>query len=295
MISKNKIIGHNKQLDFLINNFKKKFPHAWIFVGPKGIGKYTSAINFITNIYEDKISFEQNVFQINSNENLALIEDIRALINQVNLTNANSNQKCFVLIDNLDSLNFNSYNALLITIEEPPDNTILILICHNTNVIPKTILSRCIKLRFNPLNKKEIKEFCDINKINIKNFDLENYQSLINGSVEKLLLLSSEEGRLVLNKLNLITNSLKFKITEFEKLYNLISYNFENYYSIIASHLLNKQKIKYLKYFKNKKIIVNILKFFLNIEIFTKQNLNIDNKKVLHYLILEFLKTNKYE
>ena len=295
MITKNKIIGHSKQLDFLIDNFERKFPHAWIFVGAKGIGKYTTAISFISNIYENKVSFEQNVFQINSNENLALIEDVRTLINQVNLTNANPNQKCFVLIDNLDSLNFNSYNALLKTIEEPPDNTILILICHNINFIPKTILSRCIKLMFNPLNKKEIKEFCDINKINLKDSDLENYQYLINGSVEKLLLLSSEEGRLVLNKLNLIAESVKFKITEFENLYNLISYNFENYFSIIASHLLHKQKIKYLKYIKNKKIIVNILKFFLNIEIFTKQNLNVDNKKVLHYLLLEFLKTNKYE
>ena len=295
MIKNSKIIAHNRQLELLMNNFLKKFPHAWIFTGIKGIGKHTTAMEFIKKVYNHTNSFEQNVFQINSDKNTALIEDIRTLINQINLTNANVNQKCFVVIDNLENLNFNSYNALLKTIEEPPNNTILILICHNTNFVPRTILSRCIKLNFSPLNKQELRDFCNLKKIDLEKFDLETCYNLIGGSIQRLLLLSSEKGRLFLNKINSFTETSTFKIGEFNNIYDLISHDFENYYSIIAGCILEKLKKKYLKYFNNKEVLKDILKFFVSMEILTKQNLNIDNKKELHYLLSEYVKINKYE
>ena len=85
-----------------------------------------------------------------------MVDDVRLLRNQINLTNANENQNCFVIIDNADSLNFNSYNAMLKTIEDPPSNTIIIIISHNIKKIPKTISSRCIKLDFKPLVKRYV-------------------------------------------------------------------------------------------------------------------------------------------
>ena len=168
-----KIFGHNEQFKILNESYRVKFPHAWIFNGIKGIGKYSTAVSFIRSVCKIKGSNTQNFFEINSEENPVLVDDIRLLINQINLTNANENQNCFMVIDNANSLNFNSYNAMLKTIEDPPSNTIIIIISHEIKKIPKTISSRCIKLDFKPLSKTDMFEFCAYKKIECKHFDLE--------------------------------------------------------------------------------------------------------------------------
>ena len=141
MIHPTKIIGHNEQLKILNESYDIKFPHAWIFNGIKGIGKYSTAVSFIRSVCKIKGSNTQNFFEINSEENPVFVDDIRLLINQINLTNANENQNCFIIIDNANTLNFNSYNAMLKTIEDPPSNTIIIIISHE-----EEILKECDKI-----------------------------------------------------------------------------------------------------------------------------------------------------
>ena len=51
----------------------------------------------------------------------------------------------------METLNINCISALLKTIEEPPENTVIIVLTHNLRNIPKTIQSRCIKLNLTPL------------------------------------------------------------------------------------------------------------------------------------------------
>ena len=80
---------------------------------------------FFKKIY-DKKNYAQFVYEINGDDNLALIDDVRKIINQSFLTNSINNSKTFLVIKNLELLNINSKNALLKTIEEPPNNTILI-------------------------------------------------------------------------------------------------------------------------------------------------------------------------
>ena len=96
MNQQNEIIGHSDQLNILKSNYEKNFPHAWIFYGMKGIGKYSTAVNFIKSVSNKKLNHEQYLFEINLDDNLALIEDIRNIINQAHLTNANKNEKCFL-------------------------------------------------------------------------------------------------------------------------------------------------------------------------------------------------------
>ena len=291
MIGHSEIIGHANQLNILKKNYNNNFPHAWIFNGIKGIGKYSTAVSFIKSIKNKKIALEQNLFEINSDDNFALIDDVRNLINQMYLTNANSNEKCFIILDNADKLSFNSYNALLKTIEEPPSNTIIFIICHNLNKIPKTVVSRCIKLDFKPLNNEQISEFCKINNIDLNEFNLQENHHFINGSVEKLLLCISDEGKHVREFFKQLNNLTELKHSEFEKFYDQISKNHEKYYNILINYLFAFQKEKYIKNSDNKLNLIKILLFFSNIEIFTKQNLNIDKKKEIHFLISEYCKT----
>ncbi len=294
MIHPTKIFGHNEQFKVLNDSYHSKFPHAWIFNGIKGVGKYSTAINFIKSIIKKERGYNQNLFEINSEENPVLVDDIRSLISQINLTNANENQNCFIIIDNADSLNFNSYNAMLKAIEDPPSNTIIIIICHNIKRIPKTILSRCIKLDFKPLSKKNMIEFCKYRKIECKHFNLEDNYLLTNGSIERLFFLVSEEGKIVKDYFYKLEKNKTLKISEFELFYDLISQNYDKLFSFIINYIFFIQKNRFLKYYKNKNYIKKILIFFSNIRILYIQNLNIDRKKELYYLLSEYIKTNEY-
>ena len=294
MIHPTKIIGHNEQLKILNESYHVQFPHAWIFNGIKGIGKYSTAVSFIRSVCKIKGGNTQNIFEINSEENPVLLDDIRLLINQINLTNANENQNCFIIIDNADSLNFNSYNAMLKTIEDPPSNTIIIFISHDIKRIPKTIASRCIKLDFKPLNKKNMFEFCKYYDVDCKHFDLEKKYFLTNGSIERLFFLISEEGKIIQEYFDKLEKNKSFKMSEFELFYDLIAHNYDKLFSSIMNHIFFIQKGRFLKYYQNKAYIKKILIFFSNIRILYIQNLNIDKKKELYYLLSEYIKTNEY-
>ena len=69
----------------------------------------------------------------------------------------------------MEHLNLNCINALLKTIEEPPENTVIIIFTPNLRNIPKTILSRCVKLRFKVNDSKDFLEHKTINKENFFN------------------------------------------------------------------------------------------------------------------------------
>ena len=211
------LIGHTPELNFLLDNFKINLSHALLFNGIKGIGKYTSAMQFINLVQNKTKNHSQNFFHINSDDNPAMIEDIRELIKQVNLTNSNKNEKSFIILDNANLLNSNSFNALLKTIEEPPNNTIIIIISHNLKQIPKTIISRCVKLDFKPLNQLDILEYCKKYKINFSETDIKVYWNIIGGSIEKLLLLTKLGGLDVKSELDNLIQTDEIEFNEFEK------------------------------------------------------------------------------
>ena len=146
------------------------------FFGPSGVGKYEFTLDFIKNVTKVK-NFNQNVYEINNYEKPALIEDIRELISQIKLTNTSAeSSKTFFLIHQVETLNLNCMNALLKTIEEPPENTVIIIFTQNLRNIPKTILSRCIKLKF---IAKDSKFFTKKEEFDKENFLICNYNSNI--------------------------------------------------------------------------------------------------------------------
>jgi len=200
-----------------------------------------------------------------------------------------------MIIDNVDNLNFNSFNALLKTLEEPPKNTVILIISHDIQKIPKTIVSRCTTIKFNCLKKQEVKEYCDINNIDITNFDLEKNYEFYGGSIEKLLFFVNGNGVKLINQLKEITCKEELVFSEFEEFYSFMSTDYDKYLKIMMNCIFTFQKKKYLTYYKNKLIIRKILKFFKNIDSFFEQNLNIDKKKELHFLLTEYISTNVNE
>ena len=98
--------SYNQEFNFVNKLYLKElFPHSWIFHGPKDSGKRKFLDIFIKKVLKEKTN-GNSVYEINSDENPAMIDDVRKLINQCNLTNSVNNvSKTFLVINNLELLN----------------------------------------------------------------------------------------------------------------------------------------------------------------------------------------------
>ena len=168
----NTVVGQSHITTTLKNAIlQNHLAHAFLFCGPRGVGKTTCArilaktIN-CTNITEDGeacnhcescILFEQgtsfNIHEIDAASNNKS-EDIRDLIEQVRYAPANGKYKIFI-IDEVHMLSLSAFNVFLKTLEEPPPYAIFILATTEKNKIIPTILSRCQIFDFKRINLKD--------------------------------------------------------------------------------------------------------------------------------------------
>ena len=180
-IEQTKLFGLDKYIDEIINLEKNnKLPNKILLSGQKGIGKSTLAYHFINYSLSKNERFKYNIkdYEINrdnttfktmlnkSNPNFVLLDtqdDKKFIdINQVRdliltLTKSSFNEKPrYILIDNVESLNKNSINALLKIIEEPSLNTYFFLIHDISKKILPTLSSRCINFKISLSNKEAL-------------------------------------------------------------------------------------------------------------------------------------------
>ena len=191
----NEIIGHSSQkLSFLSSFASNRLPQCWLLAGDMGIGKasfaWLIAKFLLTTKYQPAdLKIDLNETNINSilepqsgstlnriisgseqrvyivrrgyNEkrkaffkNIS-IEDVRKLQSYCSLSIADGGKR-IIIIDTADDLNKSSSNALLKLLEEPPKNTIFLLISHQPNHLLPTIKSRCQKLSFSNLDQTDL-------------------------------------------------------------------------------------------------------------------------------------------
>ena len=162
-----------------------RLPHALLLSGPRDTGKTALATGFIasllclenqhpacgtcrscqllnTGAHPDRhiITFEEHPKTGDLRKEL-VIGQVRKLISSLCLTNTFSRRKA-ALIHPVESMNVNGLNALLKTLEEPPGETVLILVSHDTAYLPATIRSRCQNLCVRPPGSASALEWlCD--------------------------------------------------------------------------------------------------------------------------------------
>ena len=145
-----------------------KLAHAYLFCGPRGVGKTTCArifaktINCLNpnedgeacNACESCMAFNEqrsyNIHELDAASNNS-VDDIRSLIEQVRIPPQIGNYKVYI-IDEVHMLSTAAFNAFLKTLEEPPHHAIFILATTEKHKILPTILSRCQIYDFNRIS-----------------------------------------------------------------------------------------------------------------------------------------------
>ncbi len=143
--------GARRLLDtFLENTEQSNLPHAFLFLGPKGVGKNKLANEFIQKVFVS-LGIKPEILEYNFTDSPD-IESLRELVSYSSLTSLGS-KKIFVL-RNFHLASTNSANSLLKTLEEPSRGSMFVLISDNNTALP-TVMSRCIVVRCFPQSNSE--------------------------------------------------------------------------------------------------------------------------------------------
>lgn len=163
------VIAQNKvtksiQYAFSLN----RLSHAFLFIGPKGSGKTTVArllsrllncesphnnepCNRCSNCLNALDNTHPDIQEIDAASNRG-IDNIRQIISTIGY-NATLGQFRIIIMDEAHMLTPEAFNALLKTLEDPPDNVVFILTTTDFHKIPPTIASRCSLHRFTPISR----------------------------------------------------------------------------------------------------------------------------------------------
>ena len=168
------IIGHQGQIELLRRAVDRdRLHHAYLFVGPEGTGKRTVATALAAAIQcetgagdacgecpsclciRDGNHADVHWLEQRKGKRDITIEQVRELQRQLVLHRFTGIKK-IAIIDPLTLVNLHAQNALLKTLEEPPDHSLLILIAESTGGVLPTVLSRCLRLQFFPLAVEQV-------------------------------------------------------------------------------------------------------------------------------------------
>ena len=139
--------------DILMNQLETKtFQHGYLFTGPAGTGKTTSARIFANMINDGK----GNPIEVDAASNSG-VDNIRQIIEDAKRKPLDAEYKIFI-VDECHSLSNGAWQALLKTLEEPPKFTIFIFCTTDPQKVPATILSRVQRYNFQKISNKGIVE-----------------------------------------------------------------------------------------------------------------------------------------
>ena len=152
------VIGQEHITDTLKQALKRgQLSHAYLFTGPRGVGK-TSVARILAHAvneldYSDD-SMHLDIIEIDAASNRR-IDEIRDLRDKVHIAPTSGKYKVYI-IDEVHMLTREAFNALLKTLEEPPEHVIFILATTEAHKLPETIVSRTQRFSFRPIEHAKV-------------------------------------------------------------------------------------------------------------------------------------------
>ena len=323
------ILGQDYTVSILKNAIiNDKIAHAYIFNGPRGTGKTSTAKVFAKTINCENPNNGEACGKCNSCLNLTNnpdiieidaasnngVDEIRELINNVKIAPSYSKYKVYI-IDEVHMMTQSAFNALLLTLEEPPKHVVFILATTNIESVPITILSRCQKFDFkkisNDVIRQNIERICKEEKINIIDEAIDEIAYLSEGGMRDALSildqLASDNNEitldLIINNFGSVPTILIDNIVDslnnndFSTLRDNIDKlkNGNVDYKVFIKKLIDKlsnlafdeNKLNYLDINKIKLIIFDLVKIINN------YNININPFILIELTLLEHIKIEK--
>ena len=254
------VVGQDIIIRTIKNEIKNsKLNHAYIFSGPRGTGKTSTA-----KIIAKTINCEnpENLTPCNKCVNCTLynnkqitdiieidaasnngVDEIRELRNNVNLVPASGKYKIYI-IDEVHMLTIGAFNALLKTLEEPPAHVIFILATTEIHKIPNTILSRCQKFDFNKISVNKIKERLDYiikqEKIKIEDDAITEIARLADGGMRDALsildqVVAYSDSKITVDNIHEINGTIpQYELKELVE--NIINKNYTEIFEVIDKY-----------------------------------------------------------
>lgn len=206
-----KVVGHENIISQLTTAVKmEKVSHAYIFNGADGSGKNVLAKAFAEALLCEKQNergcgechFCKQVFSGNNPDlkyvghekpNSIGVDDVReALVQDIQIKPYNGLKKVYI-IDEAEKMTVQAQNAILKTIEEPPEYSVIIFLTNNVDIFLPTILSRCITINLRPLRESIIMEYL-INKYKIPDYEAKVCASFSQGQLGKAVKLVESDN-----------------------------------------------------------------------------------------------------
>ncbi len=206
-----RVIGQQRAMKILIDSLSnQKRHHAWVFSGPRGVGKCVAAVHFaelilgidsglgesnrdIHIIRKEDVVWSQNPALVRRKQTNIPLDLLRERIiggktsdgknhDSVAFKTPTVGKEKVFIIDEAELLDEAGQNALLKTLEEPPTRTTIILVTCREDVLLPTIKSRCQQLSFSPLDACSMQEWLERSSFDASQKDISWAVNFSNGS-----------------------------------------------------------------------------------------------------------------
>ena len=327
------IIGQNNIVSILKNSIiNNNFSHAYIFTGPRGTGKTSTAkvlaktVNCENPVDGEACGKCHNCINFNTSPDIIEIDaasnngvdEIRELRNNISLAPSESKYKIYI-IDEVHMLTSSAFNALLKTLEEPPPHAIFILATTEIYKVPITILSRCQRFDFKKINKIDmvnyLKKICEEEKISYDEDALDEIYVLSEGCLRDSLSILDQSSKFS-EKITYEDLIREYNIVSINSIENLINECFNSNYEAVVSLIqdfenagtniqrLIKRIIEYLENYLLNKLntkydkdeFINIKKLILDLDnCYTTARVNENVYNILKIIFLDFTLNYKHQ